>query len=68
MDWQDFFPDAAKPVPLTAPEPRGNDVIISCFVDADHAGNRITYRCLYWDYLVLQSGTHCIVFQKTEYC
>ena len=26
------------------PEPRGNAVDITCFVDADHAGNRITRR------------------------
>jgi hypothetical protein len=26
------------------PEPRGKEVDISCFVDADHAGNRVTRR------------------------
>jgi len=44
MDWKDFYPDAAEPIPLNAPEPRGNDVVVSCFVDADHAGNKITRR------------------------
>jgi hypothetical protein len=42
MDWKDFYPDAAEPIPLNAPESRGNDVVVSCFVDADHAGNKIT--------------------------
>ena len=44
MDWKDFYPDAADSIPLNAPEPRGNDVVVSCFVDADHAGNKITRR------------------------
>jgi hypothetical protein len=44
MDWKDFYPDAADSIPLNAPEPRGNDVVVSCFVDADHAGNKITHR------------------------
>jgi hypothetical protein len=43
-DWREFYPDASEALPPNAPEPRGNPVIISCFVDADHAGNRITRR------------------------
>ncbi len=31
-------------IPLNAPEPRGNPMLMSCFVDADHAGNKITRR------------------------
>jgi hypothetical protein len=42
VDWIDFYPDAQESVPLNAPAPRGNDILISCFVDADHAGNRVT--------------------------
>jgi len=41
-DWSEFYRDAKEPIPPNAPEPRGNRVIISCFVDADHAGNLIT--------------------------
>jgi len=40
-DWTEFYPDASEPIPLNAPETRGNDVIISCFIDADHAGNQV---------------------------
>jgi hypothetical protein len=29
-------------MPPNAPEPRGNAVQINCFIDADHAGNRVT--------------------------
>jgi hypothetical protein len=43
-DWSAFYPEAAESIPLNAPEPRGASVIILCFVDADHAGNRVARR------------------------
>ena len=43
-DWRDFYRDATEPIPGDAPEPRGNVVSTHCFVDADHAGNRVTRR------------------------
>ena len=44
VDWTAFYPDATEAIPPNAPEPRGKDILISCFVDADHAGNQITRR------------------------
>ena len=38
-DWIDFYRDAKEPMPPDIPEPRGLEVVISCFVDANHAGN-----------------------------
>ena len=43
-DWHDFYREAEEQVPGDAPEPRGNVVTTHCFVDADHAGNRVTRR------------------------
>ncbi len=43
-DWHDFYRGAKEPIPGDAPEPRGNVVLTHCFVDADHAGNRVTRR------------------------
>jgi len=43
-DWSEFYRDAKEAIPMNAPEPRGNRVVISCFVDADHAGNLVTRR------------------------
>ena len=37
-------PDAEDTVPHNMPEPRGKAVDITCFVDADHAGNKVTRR------------------------
>jgi hypothetical protein len=41
VDWSDIYPDAAKDLPPNAPETNGNLVQINCFVDADHAGNKV---------------------------
>ena len=38
-DWFDFYRDAKEDIPPNMPEARGLDVILTCFVDANHAGN-----------------------------
>jgi hypothetical protein len=43
-EWTDFYHDAKESIPPNAPEPRGNPVQINAFVDADHAGNKVTRR------------------------
>ena len=43
-DWFDFYHDAKEEVTPNMPSPRGLPVNISVFVDADHAGNKITRR------------------------
>jgi hypothetical protein len=43
-DWHDFYRGAQEAIPGDAPKPRGNYVSTHCFVDADHAGNRVTRR------------------------
>jgi hypothetical protein len=44
VDWTDFYPDAAEALPPNAPEARGEPVQLNCFVDADHAGNKVTRK------------------------
>jgi hypothetical protein len=44
VDWSESYPDAAEPIPMNHPEPRGNMVSTSCFADADHAGCKETRR------------------------
>eukprot|EP00957_Ditylum_brightwellii_P039583 2994499-Ditylum_brightwellii.AAC.1 len=41
---KEFYPDAKEEMPLDIPEPRGKEVQINCFVDADHALDRVTKR------------------------
>jgi hypothetical protein len=43
-DWHDFYRGAKESILGGAPEPRGNVVSTHCFVDADHAGNKVTRR------------------------
>ena len=42
QDWRDFYPDSKEDIPLDMPKALGNSVQINKFVDADHAGNKVT--------------------------
>ena len=39
-----IYQDAAEDIPKNSPEPRGKSVQVNCYVDANHAGNKITRR------------------------
>jgi hypothetical protein len=41
---KELYPDAIEHLPHNMPEARGIDVDINAFVDADHAGNKVTRR------------------------
>jgi hypothetical protein len=43
-NWTDFYWDVTEELPPNMPEPRGNPVTISAFVDANHAGNVVPRR------------------------
>ena len=44
-DWSDtIYGNEPEDLPPKMPMPRGNSVKISCFVDADHAGDLLTRR------------------------
>jgi hypothetical protein len=43
-DWTAFYPEAKDELPLDMPKPLGKHVLMSCFVDADHAGDKVTRR------------------------
>jgi hypothetical protein len=43
-NWRDFYGDVQEEMPPNLPEPKGKSVNISCFVNANHAGNVITRR------------------------
>ena len=42
--WGENYPEAVEPLPHNMPAPRGRAVSTTCFVDADHAGCRVTRR------------------------
>jgi len=43
-DWSDSHPDAKEGPPAGTPKPRGLPVQLDCFVDAGHAGDKVTRR------------------------
>ena len=43
-EWSAFYPDAVKEIDPEDPTPLGKPVRMTCFVDADHAGDKITRR------------------------
>ena len=43
-DWSDFYKDYKEVMPSDMPEPRGNPLQMTCFVDSDHAGDAVSRR------------------------
>ena len=44
VDWHDFYGDVSEELPPNMPEAKGKPVVVSCFADANYAGNMITRR------------------------
>jgi hypothetical protein len=44
QDWTEFYGDVEEELPPKMPEPLGQPMNITAFVDANHAGNAITRR------------------------
>jgi hypothetical protein len=44
IDWKPFYGDVNEEEPIDMPTPLGLPVEVSCFVDANHAGNLVTRR------------------------
>ena len=42
QDWKRFYNHVQEPLPPNAPKPLGQPVVIRIFVDADHAGDKLT--------------------------
>ncbi len=42
--WQGLYPDATEELPPNMPSPKGIGVKITCYVDADHAHDQLTWR------------------------
>ena len=43
-EWKYFYGNEKESLPPNMPTPLGKEVVIRCFVDADHAGDTITRR------------------------
>jgi hypothetical protein len=63
--WRDFYEYAEEPMPPTMPTPRGLGVKVSCYVDADHAANRVTRRS-HSGIIIYCQNTPIIWFSKRQ--
>ena len=54
--WEEFYDPEPESVPKDAPEPQGKMVHMSCFVDASHASNKVTYRSHTGIFIMLNSA------------
>ena len=43
-DWMDFYRDTDEREPSDMPPPRGHAVLMHCFIDSDHTGDKVTRR------------------------
>ena len=68
VDWKDFYGEVEEKLPPKMPEPLGRPVTISCFVDANHAGNVVTRWSHSGVLIFLINPADYLVFQATEYC
>jgi len=55
-DWSDFYKDVKEQVPPDSPEPRGQAVDLTAFVDSDHAGDTVTRRSRTGIFLFIQNA------------
>ena len=42
FNWEYFYKDAIKPIPIDIPEPQGEPVSMHIFVDSYHSGDKFT--------------------------
>lgn len=64
-DWTEFYPEAEEIVPPDMPEPLGKPVMMTCFVDADHAGCKETRRS-HTGIIILVNKAPVVWFSKQQ--
>ena len=65
FDWQGFYKGVKEAIPPNMTKPCGNSVSTHYFVDANHAGNKVTHR---WQtgILIFVNKAPIIVFSKRK--
>jgi hypothetical protein len=63
--WRDFYGDVAEELPPNMPKPKGKGVVITCFVDANHAGNVVTQQS-HTGILIFVQNAPIIWFSKKQ--
>ena len=42
FDWEDFYWGLEEPIPHNVPKVLRKSIVLHCFVDADHASNKVS--------------------------
>ena len=63
--WDDFYADAEELLPPKIPKARGKTVYIHCFVDSEHAENKVTQRS-HIGFLIYLQNAPIIWFSKRQ--
>ena len=66
-DWRNFYGKVKEELPDDMPEPLGKDFIIRCFVDADHAGEKLTRKSR-TGFVVMLNCAVIFWFSKKQTC
>jgi hypothetical protein len=64
-NWTEFYGDVSEAIPPNAPRPLGKSVEVRCYVDADHAGDKLT-RCSRTGLIVLLNSAPIVWFTKKQ--
>lgn len=64
-DWTEFYGDIVEEDPPNMPEPLGNPVTMHCFVDANHAGNKVTRRS-HTGIIIMLNNSFISAFSKRQ--
>jgi hypothetical protein len=64
-DWKAFYGEVQEELPPKMPKPRGQRVTISAFVDANHAGNKVT-RCLHTGIIIYVQNAPILWYSKRQ--
>jgi hypothetical protein len=64
-DWKEFYGNVKEEDPPNMPPPLGAPVSITCFVDSDHAGNKVT-RCSHTGIIIFINNAPIQVFSKKQ--
>lgn len=64
-EFKEFYVDAEEEIPTDAPEPRGEEVLMTAYVDASHASNKKTRRS-HTGYLIFINCAPIIWYSKRQ--
>jgi hypothetical protein len=64
-DWKEFYREVLEELPPRMPKLRGQRVTISAFVDANHAGNKVT-RCFHTGIIIYVQNALILWYSKRQ--